>query len=289
MSKKIIIQDLVSETGEIGKVTVIGDDTPAPTPTGTISITENGTYDVAEFAEAEVEVENKAVTLQDTVLTIYGITGVDAFTLNLTQGPDHNYGTIVTCSESTDVKKITINAPNKPKGNVQFRHGSNSQSLLEEIEINGVRLSSVYQSFEEVFSERASLRSIHTLDLSLCGGGGYTIGDFARRQTKLTDLRIVPNTCGKKPLSGYSGNSVDLTTNKALSDNSLISVANGLNATNTSTVRFASDLKAKCSNIMGSVSQASDDDGVYDYFTRDDSGTVTLADFITQIKGWTLA
>jgi hypothetical protein len=57
MSKKIIIQDLVSETGEIGKVTVIGDDTPAPTPTGTISITENGTYDVAEFAEAEVEVE----------------------------------------------------------------------------------------------------------------------------------------------------------------------------------------------------------------------------------------
>lgn len=56
MSKKIIIQDLVSETGEIGKVTVIGDDTPGPTPTGTISITENGTYDVAEFAEAEVDV-----------------------------------------------------------------------------------------------------------------------------------------------------------------------------------------------------------------------------------------
>lgn len=268
---------------------IMADDKTAPTPTGTISITENGTYDVAEFAEAEVEVANKAVILQNTTLTIFDIVGVDAITLELTQGPDHNYGTIVRCNSSTDVKKITINAPNKSKGNVQFRHASNSQSLLEEIEINGVRLSTVYQSFEEVYSSRKSLLSIHTLDLSLCGGGANTVGEFARKQTKLTDLRIVPNTCGKKPLSGYSGNSVDLVTNISLSDNSLISVANGLNATNTSTVRFASDLKAKCSNIMGSVSQASDDDGVYDYFTRDDSGTVTLADFITQIKGWTLA
>lgn len=38
---------------------VIGDDTPGPTPTGTIPITENGTYDVAEFAEAEVEVASE--------------------------------------------------------------------------------------------------------------------------------------------------------------------------------------------------------------------------------------
>lgn len=56
MNKRIIIQDLISDTGQVGNVTVIGDDTPGPTPTGTISITENGTYDVAEFSEAEVEV-----------------------------------------------------------------------------------------------------------------------------------------------------------------------------------------------------------------------------------------
>lgn len=36
---------------------VLGGGTPGPTPSGTISITENGTYDVAGFAEAEVNVE----------------------------------------------------------------------------------------------------------------------------------------------------------------------------------------------------------------------------------------
>lgn len=36
---------------------VLGGGTPGPTPSGTISITENGTYDVAAFAEAEVAVE----------------------------------------------------------------------------------------------------------------------------------------------------------------------------------------------------------------------------------------
>lgn len=56
MNKRIIIQDLISDTGQVGNVTVIGDDTPAPTPTGTISITENGSYDVSGYAEAEVEV-----------------------------------------------------------------------------------------------------------------------------------------------------------------------------------------------------------------------------------------
>lgn len=35
---------------------VLGGGTPGPTPSGTISITENGTYDVAGFAEAEVNV-----------------------------------------------------------------------------------------------------------------------------------------------------------------------------------------------------------------------------------------
>lgn len=56
MNKRIIIQDLISDTGQVGNVTVIGDDTPGPTPTGTIFIDQNGHYSVAEFAEAEVQV-----------------------------------------------------------------------------------------------------------------------------------------------------------------------------------------------------------------------------------------
>lgn len=71
MNKRIIIQDLISDTGQVGNVTVIGDDTPGPTPTGTISITENGSYDVAQFAEAEVQVasEDNLAKLVNNTLT----------------------------------------------------------------------------------------------------------------------------------------------------------------------------------------------------------------------------
>lgn len=42
---------------------VLGGGTPGPTPSGTISITENGTYDVAQYAEAKVQVSSGEKTL----------------------------------------------------------------------------------------------------------------------------------------------------------------------------------------------------------------------------------
>lgn len=78
-----------------------------------------------------------------------------------------------------------------------------------------------------------------------------------------------------------------------LVDASLVSVANalkgGLATAQTITIVNATT-KAKCNTIMGTVSQVTDGETTYDFFTQDqENGTVTLADFITNTKGWTLA
>ena len=197
---------------------------------------------------------------------------------------------LVSCGASIPFKKITLNATNGGYGSVNFRHSENSKTLLEEIEINGFVLESIYQNFQEVYSSNnTSLRSIHTLDLSRCGGTKYCIGNGFGNQTKLETLLIVPNTMGKHPLSTYAGNVLNLQPCSRLTDESLVSIANGCNATNTSTIQFHSTPKARLSTIIGSVSTRTDDDGDYDFFTADENGTVTLLDFITNTKGWTVA
>lgn len=67
-----------------------------------------------------------------------------------------------------------------------------------------------------------------------------------------------------------------------LTDESLVSIANGLNPTvSGASLSLHATPKANLSLIVGTVA-----DGV---FTQDAGGTVTLTDFITQTKGWTLA
>lgn len=73
-----------------------------------------------------------------------------------------------------------------------------------------------------------------------------------------------------------------------LSDESLISIANGLNESVSSiSLRLSSGKRSRCSEILGTVSLDSTE--TYHVFTQDAQGTVTLADFITNTKGWTLA
>ncbi len=197
---------------------------------------------------------------------------------------------VVSCDASVPFKKITINAINGAYSALSFRHAQDSKTLLEEIEINGLALTAIHQVFQEVHSSgNTSLKSIHTLDLSRCGGANYALGNGFGNQNKLETLLIVPNTMGKLPFSTYSGNVLNLQPCSLLTDDSLVSIANGCNATNTSTIQFHSTPRARLSAIIGSVSTHTDDDGNYDFFTADENGTVTLLDFITNTKGWTVA
>jgi hypothetical protein len=69
---------------------------------------------------------------------------------------------------------------------------------------------------------------------------------------------------------------------------SLVSLANALKS-GTATLTLSSANKGNCSAITGTVSQVTDGGNTYDFFTADPNGTVTLTEFITTTKGWTLA
>lgn len=66
-----------------------------------------------------------------------------------------------------------------------------------------------------------------------------------------------------------------------LDNDSLVSIANGLDASNTATLTMSSGQKTTSDTLMGMVT-----DGV---FSIDQSGQTTLTAFITQTKGWTIA
>lgn len=67
-----------------------------------------------------------------------------------------------------------------------------------------------------------------------------------------------------------------------LTDDSLVSIANALSDSVTAmTITHNATAKANCGLIVGTVT-----DG---FFTQDAGGSVTLTDFITNVKGWTLA
>lgn len=110
---------------------------------------------------------------------------------------------------------------------------------------------------------------------SLGGTGSYKY--FS--STNLTEFYLVPNKAatGGQVITGV------------LVDDSLVSLANALIAGSETINIIDATTKAKCSTIVGTVSSVTDDSGTYDFFTQDASGTVTLADFITTVKGWTLA
>lgn len=96
---------------------------------------------------------------------------------------------------------------------------------------------------------------------------------FSYNMTSLTYLRVKANTLSVN---------FNLNLAPALDDDSLVSVANGLNSSATGkTITINATPKARLSTIMGVVS-----DGL---FVKDATGTLSLSDFITTVKGWTLA
>ena len=111
----------------------------------------------------------------------------------------------------------------------------------------------------------------------------FGTGNYRRfNGTSLTEFYLLPN----KVTTGGGGINTGV-----LVDASLVSVANALSGTATGQTLTISNAttKAKCDTIMGTVSQVTENDVTYDFFTQDASGTVSLRSFITSTKGWTLA
>ena len=94
---------------------------------------------------------------------------------------------------------------------------------------------------------------------------------------RLREIRIKPNSIR----IDASGTGFYFKTSSNLSNDSLISIANGLDGTVTGlTLELHATAKDNCSSIIGN-----NDNGT---FVADLNGTMTLADFITTVKGWTL-
>ncbi|MGM9640553.1 MAG: hypothetical protein ACI3V3_04230 [Faecousia sp.] len=96
----------------------------------------------------------------------------------------------------------------------------------------------------------------------------------------MENMRFVANTI--KVSCNWAASAV-------LSDGTLASIANGLYDGSALTITLHADSKARCDAILGTVSSVTDDSGTYDFFSADESGDTTLTEFITNVKGWTLA
>jgi len=74
-----------------------------------------------------------------------------------------------------------------------------------------------------------------------------------------------------------------------LSNDSIVSLANALASATGVTLTLHANAKTKCNAITGYSESVTVDDVTYDRFVADENGTLTLMDFITNVKGWTVA
>ena len=92
----------------------------------------------------------------------------------------------------------------------------------------------------------------------------------------LEDVRFTKSPLKVQPSSTIFANA------RSLSDDSIASIANALDETQTGySIKLDDTPKAKCSTLMGNNNNGT--------FEIDANGNMSCADFITNIKGWTLA
>lgn len=179
------------------------------------------------------------------------------------------------------IKKVTLNI-----GTIVAAQNSNmfnGAKDLEEIEINASNSTDLpTSSILNAFSYLPALKKIAGI---VFNGNSvrWTYGTNADviyfpTGSALEEIRFVPNSMS------YNG-TYQLGQHGKLSDDSLVSIANAMDASGsvnvTKTVKLHSTASGKLPTIMGTVS-----DG---FFTLDPNGTTTLLDFITQTKGWTIS
>ena len=97
---------------------------------------------------------------------------------------------------------------------------------------------------------------------------------------ELTYVRMVPNVA----IANYN-----FTYSPKLDDDSIVSIANAIKDGSSGTLTLHATPKARCDSLMGTVSQVTVDEDTYNLFTKNSNGTVSLTNFITTTKGWTLA
>ena len=189
-------------------------------------------------------------------------------------------------TSSTAWTKITIKPPTSAKDtrNMFYCSTSAGNTTLTQVVIDGT-LKCTHTGGATLFGNRKGLQTISGLiDMT-----GITRADAFSGTAVSTNLFA---NCNSLQSVGFVPGSMTLTTTNwtlqwcsALSDESLVSIANALKDTYSGTLTLHSTPKARLSTIMGTVAT---DDGL-SIFTKDVSGTVTLENFLTVTKGATIA
>lgn len=155
-----------------------------------------------------------------------------------------------------------------------FRQNNKEKNGFNEITIIGD--TSQVQNWTRFLYNYAKPQKLYgELDLS----GATSVTNAFWLGTRLTDIQFKPNTI---PIS------IDIK-GGILDDNSLVSIANGIDESKTGqAISFTdNDYKERISALLGMVSM--DATNTYHVFTLNPAGTVNLEVFITDTKGWTIA
>ena len=158
--------------------------------------------------------------------------------------------------EITDIPKTTT---------VSFSNYAPDRANLQVITLPAIAITDCYAAFRNCYA-------LSYLDMSRCDlSNASRLTDAFYSCYSLTTV-FLP----KVPIS------ISFSESSMLTDESLINIANALDSSAVGeTLKLNATPKARCNAIVGTVA---DDD-----FSADTAGTITLADFITNTKGWTLA
>lgn len=93
---------------------------------------------------------------------------------------------------------------------------------------------------------------------------------------------------GSNPIFGFTSNNVRSITFDCNQDYLTVNapVTGGTGSPNT--ITYHSTPKGRLATIMGRVESVTNNEETYSKSVEDDSGTMSLQDFITNVKGWTL-
>lgn len=163
--------------------------------------------------------------------------------------------------------KINLNMAGTYNGSVSgvFRESAN----LEEVHITNAQFT---YGADYIFYNCSKLRTVTGLNCTSSGNAAWS--NAFTSCSALENIEFIQNSI-------Y--NSIRLSYSPLLTIASLVSIANGLHtySSGTWTLQLASQSKTKLSTILGTVN-----DGV---FAESAGGTVTLQNFVTNTKGWTIA
>lgn len=187
--------------------------------------------------------------------------------------------------------KVTLNAKNTPTGNTSNMVTICYQtSAVREFCFNITGQDYVdlgNYSFQSTPAGGGnSVEVISGTPIRLWGGPFSTYTQF-KNSTALREVRFYEN--GSNPAANKN---LYFETCSGLSDDTLVSIANGLHVPNsgvTLTINLHANHKTRIASILGVVRSVTRGEETYDNFVPLNSGDTTLQDFITNIKGWTIA